>query len=114
MPAPIIAAYDPFHEDRAPVVLALAVAELTNAPVLAAAVAPDVMFQGLADPEPIRGEIAGLTKRALRDLHADLGVPTRRLSDVSVPRALHALAEDEGARLLVVGSTTRGALGRGL
>ena len=31
-----------------------------------------------------------------------------------MPRALHALAEEEGARLLVVGSTNRGAHGRAL
>src|SRR4051794_28232331 len=114
MPAPIVAAYDPFHEDRAPVELALAAAEMTDAPVLVAAVAPDVMMQGWADSQPIHDEIVGLTRRALRAVHRDLGVPTRMVSDVSVPRALHALAEEEHARLLVVGSTTRGARGRAL
>ena len=35
MPAPILAAYDPSRDDRAPVELALALAELTGAEVTA-------------------------------------------------------------------------------
>jgi nucleotide-binding universal stress UspA family protein len=112
MGAPIIAAYEPFHEDRAPVALALAAAELTGAPVLAAAVAPEVLVQAWADAEPLHEEIVAITKRALAALHADAGVVTRLVTDASVPRALHALAEEEGARLLIVGSTTRALLGR--
>jgi nucleotide-binding universal stress UspA family protein len=112
MSAPIVAAYDPFHEDRAPVALALAAGELTGAPVLAVAVAPAVLTQGWADAQPLTEEIDAITERALSALHADLGVETRMVSDVSVPRALHVLAEELGPRLLVVGSTTRAHLGR--
>ena len=50
MPGPILAAYDPFKEDRAPVDLALAAAELTGAPVVAVAVAPTPLQTGWADP----------------------------------------------------------------
>lgn len=112
MRAPIVAAYDPFREDRAPVALALAAGELTGAPVLAVAVAPAVLSQGWADAQPLRAEIDGITERALSALHADLGVQTRMVSDVSAPRALHALAEEIDPRLLVVGSTSRAHLGR--
>jgi hypothetical protein len=50
MPAPIIAAYDPFQEDRAPVVLAPAAAELTNAPLpRGVAWEPDALFGAAAD-----------------------------------------------------------------
>jgi nucleotide-binding universal stress UspA family protein len=74
MSAPITAAYDSFHEDRAPVLLALAAAELTNAPVPASAVAPNVLVQGWGDSEPIHAEIVGHTQRALRALHAGVGL----------------------------------------
>jgi nucleotide-binding universal stress UspA family protein len=61
-------------------------------------------------------------RRALReDALAMLGrataglgdeVPRHVIADVSPPRALHHLAEETGAALLVVGSTHRGAVGR--
>ena len=38
MSAPILAAYDPSRDDRAPVELALAIAELTGADVIAVSV----------------------------------------------------------------------------
>lgn len=112
MSAPIVAAYSPFLEDRAPVSLALAAGELTGAPVLAVAVAPDTTAQSWADPYPAREEIVGLTERSLAALHSDLGVATRLVAGVSVPRCLHELIDAEGARLLVVGSTGRAGAGR--
>jgi hypothetical protein len=53
MPGPILVAYDPYAEDRAPVELALAAVELTGAPIVAVAVAPSVMQTAWADPTPI-------------------------------------------------------------
>jgi nucleotide-binding universal stress UspA family protein len=112
MPAAIIAAYDPFLEDRAPVELALGIAELTGAEVTAVSVNPSPYVGGWADlyvadtgPDPA-------IEPALLRLRAAFDVTTRVVTDASVPRALHAVARDTGAGMIVVGSTGRGAAGR--
>jgi nucleotide-binding universal stress UspA family protein len=112
MPAPIIAAYDPFLDDRAPVELALATAELTGADVLVASVAPSPYVGGWADLYAVDTPADETIELALSRLRDELGVQTRIITDASVPRALHALARDEGASMIVVGSTTRGHAGR--
>ncbi len=111
MPAPIIAAYEPYTDDRAPVELALAAAELTGAPVIAAAVYPWVISEGWSNPYPDDEAQAAVTS-AMQRLHDDLGVETRTLSEVSVPRGLHVLARELEAGLIVVGSTGRSRTGR--
>ena len=91
----IIAAYDPYVEDRAPVALALAAGELTGSPVVAASVSSWLIEEGYRDvddfdhiPEPV---VSG----ALARLRGDLGVETHVLRDVSVPHGLHELAREE-------------------
>ncbi len=111
MPTPIVASYDPFDQDPAPVALALAAGTLTGAPVEAIAVLPPALVAGWDDPErdsPARALIA----EALERLRHDYAVETRMVGGVSVPRALHELAAEEGAGLVVVGSTARGPVGR--
>jgi nucleotide-binding universal stress UspA family protein len=110
MPAPIIAAYEPYGEDRAPVELALAASELTGAPVIAAAVCPWAITDGWVDPYEAEREES--VAASLQRLHDELGVDTRTVANVSVPAGLHALARKLDAGLIVVGSTTRGAGGR--
>ena len=95
MAPPIIAAYDPLLEDRAPVELALLFGELTGTPVLAGAV-----------------HSGAVHSPALELLRGDTGVQSRSIVDVSVPRALHDLARRQGSGLIVVGSTRRGRAGR--
>jgi nucleotide-binding universal stress UspA family protein len=112
MPGPILAAYDPFKEDRAPVDLALAAAELTGAPVVAVAVTPTALETGWADPTPIYQEVEEIVSSALARLRADPAVETTSTSGRSVPQALLELAAERDARLLVVGSTGRAATGR--
>jgi nucleotide-binding universal stress UspA family protein len=112
MPGPILAAYDPFKEDRGPVDLAVAAAELTGAPVVAVAVAPTVMETGWGDPTPIYQEVDQIVSSALARLRADTGVETTSASGRSVPQVLHELAAERGARMLIVGSTNRAATGR--
>ncbi|HWK26262.1 MAG TPA: universal stress protein [Solirubrobacter sp.] len=112
MPAPIIAAYSPYTEDRAPVALALAAAELSDSEVTAVAVYPWTMTEGFAAPYAFDGETQQLVTSALQRLHEDLGVKTEVVNDLSIPRALHALAREVGAGLIVVGSTGRGRAGR--
>ena len=114
MPAPIIAAYDPYTEDRAPVELALAAAELTGAP---------------------RHRRRRLPVGALRRLHAIRtrddatrdGRRRRAAPAARGPRRRHARSLTEAlgparrctcspastdAGLIVVGSTGRGRAGR--
>ena len=111
MSAPIIAAYDPYTEDRAPVELALAAAGITGARVIAVAVYPWGLSEGWSEPYPQPASDARV-EEAINRLHEDLGVETRVLKDVSVPAALHRLARDLEAGLIVVGSTDRGPAGR--
>jgi nucleotide-binding universal stress UspA family protein len=111
MPAPVLAAFDPDTEDRAPVELALAAAERTGAPVLAVAVhpwdVPDGRVEALAGSAPRSG-----VEQAIQRLREALGVETRIVTDLSVPHALSELAREEQAALLVVGSTGRGRVDR--
>jgi nucleotide-binding universal stress UspA family protein len=95
MPAPILAAIDPHNYDRAPVDLALATAELTGGRVIGVSAAP-----WRTDDDT----------RNLEGVRRDLGVETRVLEDVSPARAVHALALDLDAGLIVVGSTNRGRI----
>jgi nucleotide-binding universal stress UspA family protein len=112
MPAPIIAAYSPYAEDRAPVTLAIAAAKLTGSPVVAAAVYPWTMTEGFSDPYTLDAETQQIVHGALQRLHEDLGVETTIVHDLSVPRGLHQFAREKEAGLIVVGSTARGRTGR--
>jgi nucleotide-binding universal stress UspA family protein len=112
MPAPIIAAYNPYTEDRSPVELALAAAEQTGARVTAVAVYPWELSDGFLDPYAEDGPTQTVVAGALRRLHEDLGVDVRVVTGLSVPHALHDLAEAQGAALIVVGSTRRDRIGR--
>ena len=50
--------------------------------------------------------------RAREQAGAELSITTRTVADPSPSRALHTLAEREGASLVVIGSSHRGAVGR--
>jgi nucleotide-binding universal stress UspA family protein len=112
MSTPIVAAYDPFLEDRAPVELALLFGELTDTPVLAGAVHAAALIDGWMEPLQSDPEVLAASDRALELLRGDTGVHGRSLVDVSVPRALHDFARKQGSGLIVVGSTKRGRAGR--
>jgi len=112
MAAPIIAAYDPYLDDRAPIDMAVAAAELTGADVLVASVAASPYVGGWADLYAVDSAADETIEPSLSRLRDELGVRTRIITDASVPRALHALARDEGASMIVVGSTERGHVGR--
>jgi nucleotide-binding universal stress UspA family protein len=112
LPAPIIVAYDPFGEDRAPIHLALAAAELTGADVTAVSVLPSPYLGGWADPYVADTGLEDAIDAALLRVREEFAVETRMLTDASVPRALHTLARDVEAGMIVVGSTGRGRTGR--
>jgi nucleotide-binding universal stress UspA family protein len=105
---PILVGYDPRSLDRAPVRFGVAAAAFTGAPLIVASVCAPA--QAAEHAEELALHAAG----ALQDLQADLDtkIDVRELQGTSAPRALHETAEAEGAGLLVVGSTERGAVGR--
>ena len=122
MSKPILVGYDPRHGDRAPVDFGVAVARLTGALLLVAAVharAP-VLAVSAGQSLPygvVDDDLLDEAPEALRDLEGELrtlGVDAevRVRRGASAASALHALAEDEDAGLLVVGSERRSNPGR--
>jgi nucleotide-binding universal stress UspA family protein len=114
---PIIAAVDPQREDVAPAALGALLARVLGAPlVLAAAYSVDLSIDNL-HPEYAcaLGREADRAVERVAALVDDSGIS---LTTMAVPngsspaRALHALAEREGAQLLVTGSSGRGVVGR--
>ena len=109
MPAPIIAAFDPYTADSAPIALAVGAAELTGSTVIAVAVYPWTLAD---EPSDLDGDPQRLVTDALRVVHDEFGVDTQIVSDLSVPRGLHLIALEKEAGLIVVGSTGRSRAGR--
>jgi nucleotide-binding universal stress UspA family protein len=112
MRTPVIAGLDPLRPDPAPVVLGAALARLTGAPLVVAAVhlhdaITDAVSGGRVEDDLRRTAQAEL-ERATIGLGAELVVVPGR----SAAHALHELAAQRGAGLLVVGSSQRGRLGR--
>jgi nucleotide-binding universal stress UspA family protein len=62
------------------------------------------------DQDDLRGEAGAELERVIED--SGVNARTVVVGDTSPARALHLVAEDEGADLLVVGSTHRGEIGR--
>ena len=108
MPAPIIAAYNPFLKDHAPVELRARRGGADRRGRDCRLRPSDTLWRRVGrSPRGRRRPVEPELTR-LRD---QLGVQTRILADASVPRALHTLARDEAASLIVVGSTARGYAG---
>jgi nucleotide-binding universal stress UspA family protein len=112
MPAPIIAAFDPYTADRAPVALAVAAAEMTGSTVVAVAVYPWTLTDDATDSSDLEEGVQRLVRTALQEVHDEFGVETEIVSDLSVPRGLHLIAREKQAGLIVVGSTDRSRAGR--
>jgi nucleotide-binding universal stress UspA family protein len=120
MPAPILVGYDPRSRAPGPVVFGAGAARLTGAPLLVVSVhggdssthgaAADELGGGTRDAA--HGAVEGL-ERAIPEL-AEVSAEVRAVDGHSAPRALHRLAEEEGAGLVVVGASTRGRSARAL
>ena len=117
MSKPIVVGYDPDTSDRAPVNFGVAAARFTGAPLIIASAsaetaAGDRPAAGQHDEELVV-DASGALDAARRELEPEgIAVECRELATTSAARALHELSETEGAGLLVVGSTKRGAAGR--
>jgi nucleotide-binding universal stress UspA family protein len=120
MAKPIIAAVDPLREAVAPAALGLLLARLTAAPlVLAAAYRVDVHVNGscpeYASPsrEDAEEAMSGIAALVARAPGAPVAVTTTVTPAAgSATRVLHEVAEREQARLVAIGSSRRGRVGR--
>jgi nucleotide-binding universal stress UspA family protein len=120
MAKPVIAVVDPLREDVGPAALGLLLARLTAAPlVLAAAYRIDVYVDSSypeyasasrRDAEHAMHRVADLVARAPGSPAAVTTTVTPAVG--SATRALHDLAEHEHARLVAIGSSGRGRVGR--
>ncbi len=111
MTVPILAAYDPFTEDAAPLDLGVALHELTGAPLIVATVCPGrEIVAGVAETRS--RALAELAETRLAAVRLAVPFEPRLLYDFSVPRALNDAAADTGAALIVLGSTNRSVAGR--
>jgi nucleotide-binding universal stress UspA family protein len=120
MPKPVIAAIDPFREDEAPAALGLVLARLTSAPLVLVGASPMDPYADVLVPEFRRGS-RRQAEQAIRRMAALIerapGQPvlvTTTVADSggSAARALHDVARREDASILVIGSSTRGPVGR--
>jgi nucleotide-binding universal stress UspA family protein len=114
MTSPIIVGIDPVREDPAPVHLAAVLSDLTGAPVIAVAVHPQhPLPTGLVPPgydALLRDRAHAALRRARRQLPA--GSAAHAISARSLAGALHDVACEADAGLLVVGRAHRGRVGR--
>jgi nucleotide-binding universal stress UspA family protein len=115
---PILVAVDPLRDDPAPLALGLRLARLAGAPLLLAAAyssqPPDHVYPELAETLAAEAETA-LSHAATQLADAPGPTPVMRITAVpgdSFAAALHELAVDESALLTVIGSSSRGQLGR--
>jgi len=113
MRKPVIVGIDPLRPDPGPMVLGAALARLTGAPLVAAAshvhdTITDAVSGGLAE-----ADLRAAAQEVLDDLTAG-GLDAERVvvPGLSAAHALHDLAAERGAGLIVVGSSHRGRLGR--
>jgi len=109
MTAPIVTGVDGTDAGLDAVALAARLARATGDPLLVACVYPDGTQPG-SDADV--GRHVAEVLEAARGVAGDAGVEFRAAPSTSPARGLAGLAGQERARMLVVGSTNRGAIGR--
>ncbi len=107
MTAPVLVAVDPRRDDPAPLALGLRLTRIADAPLLLAA----------ACPESEQAETEDALRRAeaqLRDVPGPIPpIDVRAIDAKGTPAAaLHRVAAGESPLLMVIGSSSRGELGR--
>jgi nucleotide-binding universal stress UspA family protein len=118
MARPILVGYDPEAGDQAPVEFGIAAAEFTGAPLIVGGAHASASALGPAGQGVVEEQLADNgAGESLDHLRTELGrsgitVECRPLPGMSAARALHEAAEEFGAGLVVVGSTSRGGVGR--
>jgi nucleotide-binding universal stress UspA family protein len=115
MSGKIMIGFEPTEQGEDAVALAEVLCEVLAATPVVVQVMPWPRY--LMDAEDYEAALAEATKTSfatLRDRLAPLNPQTRAVADPSAAEALYALAEQERASLLVIGSTHRGSVGRTL
>lgn len=120
MSKPILVGYDPRAADRAPVRFGAEAARLTGAPLIVASVevgGPRSAVEKLRASGHLDEDLLADCTRAIEEIDAELltdGVEAecRKLQGTSAARALHETAEQEGAGLVVLGSSRQSPVGR--
>jgi nucleotide-binding universal stress UspA family protein len=112
MRKPILAGVDPLREDPAPLHLAAALGRLLDAPVVAAATVLHDPITNAVTAGTVEEELRDHAAGRLRELAGDLDAETVVAFGSSPAHALHELAAEREAVLLVVGSTRKGPIGR--
>ncbi len=109
----ILVGYDDSGQAKDALALAEQLADLTGAALIVARVlAPGSLIAGGNDPQLQRPDTEQL--RRLERTAGAVDAEVQTLMGGSVPRGLQALAEENGADLIVVGSSHRGRVGRTL
>jgi nucleotide-binding universal stress UspA family protein len=111
MTGPIVVGADGTDAGLDAVALAANVARATGDPLLVACIYPEETQPGADGDADVRQHAAQVLEGA-RVVAGDGGVEYRAVPSTSQARGLAELAEQEGARMLVVGSSNRGAIGR--
>jgi nucleotide-binding universal stress UspA family protein len=117
MTKPILVAVDPRRRDVAPAAFGAMLARILHAPLVVATAYPGDAAVDHAYPEYAQA-LQRAADRSVEQVAAavddhDLQGRTLAVQTVGSPaRALHELAESEFAQLLVIGSSTRGPVGR--
>jgi nucleotide-binding universal stress UspA family protein len=112
MARPVIAGVDPFEPDPAPVVVAAAIAHLTGAPLIIAASYLHDTISNAVSAGKAEHELRQDAERVTAELAGDLDAERVAIGGFTGARALHELAVERDAGLIVVGSSRRGRLGR--
>jgi nucleotide-binding universal stress UspA family protein len=109
----ILVGYDGSGQGEDALALAEQLAESTGAALIVARVlAPGSLIAGGSDPQVQGADVEQL--RRLERAAGGVDAQAQTLMGGSVPRGLQALAEENGADLIVVGSSHRGRVGRTL
>ena len=113
MSTPIVVGVDPVREDPAPLALAAVLGDLMGAPVIAVAAHPvHELPTGLVPPgyDALMRERAEAALRCALE-HLPAGAQSRAIESQSAARALHEVAAELDAGILVVGRPIAGESG---
>lgn len=112
MSSPILVGLDPERGDTAPLALGAFLARIFGAPLVTlAAYRHDAVTNAITSPL-IERELRDAALEKLEAMTADADADLIVMGGASPPRVLHDAAVELGAKVVVVGSTHRGAIGR--
>jgi nucleotide-binding universal stress UspA family protein len=112
MTPPVVVGVDGTDSGLDAAALAVRLAKATGAPLLVVCVYPEEPRPGAGPDAEVRRHADAALEAARASLGADGTAEFRAMPSTSPARALAELAEQDGAAVVVVGSSNRGAIGR--